>query len=328
MISKSFLVCVLGIYASFLTWGILQERVSSTPYHSSGQSGSSGRRYYRYFIVLNLAQSLMASLVAIVYSYVRGINLHLRMSGRELRQYMLVGFFNCIGSPFGYASLKHIDYPTMILGKSCKLVPVMLTSVLFYGQRYPLTKYASVALITVGVSLFMLLHDNEQAESHKRANSVYGLVLLSINLVIDGVTNSSQDRIFKEHKSVSGMQMMVMMNLCSSLYMALYLLAYPFSTELRDSLLFMHQFPTVVNDIALFSLCGGLGQIFIFYTLEKFGSMSLVAVNVTRKLFTILLSVVWFGHHLTVSQYLAVALVFSGIILETASPKTRKVKKS
>jgi UDP-galactose transporter B1 len=68
----------------------------------------------------------------------------------------------------------------------------------------------------------------------------------------------------------------------------------------------------VIRDIALFGLCGAIGQCFIFYSLERYGSLRLVTVTVTRKLFTMLLSVVWFKHELALGQWSGVALVFLG----------------
>lgn len=41
-----------------------------------------------------------------------------------------------------------------MLGKSCKPIPVMVMGA-FLGKKYPLKKYANVALIVAGVALFM-----------------------------------------------------------------------------------------------------------------------------------------------------------------------------
>jgi len=51
----------------------------------------------------------------------------------------------------------------------------------------------------------------------------------------------------------------------------------------------------------------------LVYTLSKFSSLVLVTVTVTRKMFTMLLSVMWFGHTISVMQWAGVALVFGGI---------------
>ncbi|KAG0226908.1 UDP-galactose transporter [Actinomortierella wolfii] len=311
-------VCVVGIYTCFLTWGYFQEKVSTTPY---GQDAVK----FRFFIVLNMVQALTASLVAFIYLKVQGITVTLP-SKNLLGRYFQVALLNAMASPFSYAALKHIDYPTMILTKSCKLVPVMFMNVLLYRRRFPLYKYVCVALITVGVSGFMLLAPMDE---HKKKgavqSSMYGMFLVLINLTLDGITNSTQDQIFHSFK-VTGQQMMCFMNLFMSLFMAVWLLN-PMNPELGNALAFCQTHPSVLKDIAMFSICGALGQCFIFYTLQHYGSLSLVTVTVTRKLFTILLSVVAYGHVLGLGQWIMVAVVFTGIGLEAYVKRKEKLEK-
>uniref|UniRef100_A0A914VQS9 Uncharacterized protein n=1 Tax=Plectus sambesii TaxID=2011161 RepID=A0A914VQS9_9BILA len=38
-------------------------------------------------------------------------------------------------------SLQFVAYPTQVLGKSCKPIPIMVFGVLFARRRYPLLKY-------------------------------------------------------------------------------------------------------------------------------------------------------------------------------------------
>ncbi|ORZ18514.1 UAA transporter [Absidia repens] len=316
-----FAFCVLGIYTCFLTWGVVQERVSTTPYGDQGTP-----KKFKFFIVLNLVQSLIAALVAFLYVKATGRRINLKSTPQGLYlKYAQVAFFNCIGSPFGYASLKHIDYPTMILGKSCKLVPVMFMNVLVYRRRFPLHKYICVALVTAGVSLFMLYHNVDSSNKKAAAtNSMWGLFLLCTNLAIDGLTNATQDQIFHTYSSiVSGQHMMFYMNAIGSLFSASYLVLHPYNDELQQAILFCSTHPAVIRDILLFGLCGAIGQCFIFYTLQHYGSLRLVTVTVTRKLFTMLLSVFWFNHVLSVGQWSGVALVFSAIGLEAYIKKIK-----
>jgi UDP-galactose transporter B1 len=141
--------------------------------------------------------------------------------------------------------------------------------------------------------------------------------------MIDGTINSTQDQMFKKHK-LQGTSMMFFMNSFSFVLMLLFLMVNPFSTELSDAIGFCSTHPAIVYDILLFSLAGALGQCFIFMTLEHFGSLILVTVTVTRKMFSIILSVLWFGHRLSLGQWGSVALVFIAIAWEAtgkAGPK-------
>ncbi|RIA98758.1 UAA transporter, partial [Glomus cerebriforme] len=297
------------IYTCFLTWGVLQERISTTPY------GEAKIGRFRYFIFLNMTQSFLASTVAFFYLIITRNLIFNNVNLSLFKKLIQVSFFGTIGAPFGYESLKHLDYPTIILGKSCKLVPVMMMNIILYRKKFPLHKYFVVLLITVGVSAFTLLQPISEKKKAVASNSLYGITLLTMNLLIDGITNSTQDQIFRKFK-ISGLQMMFFMNLLSGTYMLIYLLL-PISSELSKAIEFCIEYPEVLQDILLFALCGALGQCFIFSTLKNFGSMILVTITVTRKLFTMLLSIFLFDHHLNVGQWVAVALVFLGIGLES-----------
>ncbi len=111
--------------------------------------------------------------------------------------------------------------------------------------------------------------------------------------------------------------MMFFMNVCSATLMAGYLMiSNPFTHELSKAIAFCSEHPSVWYDIGLFALMGALGQVFIFYTLQTFGSLVLVTVTVTRKMLSIIISVVWFGHVLSGGQWLGVGIVFIGVCLE------------
>lgn len=62
-------------------------------------------------------------------------------------------------------------------------------------------------------------------------------------------------------------------------------------------------------------------------TLSIFGSLLLVTVTVTRKMLTMIISVLWFGHKLTGMQWLGVGLVFGGIGVEAELSKREKQAK-
>ena len=83
--------------------------------------------------------------------------------------------------------------------------------------------------------------------------------------------------------------------------------------ELSSAISFLQRHPSVLYDVLGFAACGAVGQLFIFATLERFSSLLLVTVTVTRKMLTMLLSVLWFGKRLTSGQWLGVGLVFGGV---------------
>jgi UDP-galactose transporter B1 len=47
-------------------------------------------------------------------------------------------------------ALQHVSYPTQVLGKSIKPVPVMLFGVLIARKRYHLMKYLGIFMVVLG----------------------------------------------------------------------------------------------------------------------------------------------------------------------------------
>lgn len=60
-------------------------------------------------------------------------------------------------------ALQHVNYPTQVIGKSCKPIPVMILGVLLGRKRYPTSKYLFVLMIVIGVGVFM--YKDSQANS-------------------------------------------------------------------------------------------------------------------------------------------------------------------
>ena len=315
--------CVGGIYFFFLTWGILQERIATIAY----QQADGKLVKFSSFTLLNSLQSFTASVVAFLFiKFLQKQEGHLRkvVANKSLLfELGRVALSGCMASPFGYAALRHLSYPTMVLGKSCKLVPVMLMNILVGGKRFTSIKYFTVVLITIGVCSFMLLEDGPDANSKTKSTSWYGLLLLLINLTLDGATNSWQDKLFvKWH--ITSQQLMLFMNVFSCFFLVTQLvITQPLNNQLWTGINFLVQNPKAMRDILAFCLAGSLGQVFIFLTIEWFGSLTLVTVTVTRKLMTILLSLLWFDHKMNQLQWFSVALVFLALALESVSKRIK-----
>lgn len=94
-----------------------------------------------------------------------------------------------------------------------------------------------------------------------------------------------------------------------------------------QTIAFLRSHSSAVDPLIQFALLGGAGQLFIFETIQHFGSLALVTVTVTRKLVTMLLSVAVFGHRLAPAQWAAVAVVFTGIGLEAAMKRSEILAK-
>lgn len=208
-----------------------------------------------------------------------------------LLRYVQIAASQSLSSLLALHSLSHgISYPTLTLAKSCKLVPVLLANVVLYRRRFAPYKYLVVTLVTLGISLFMLAAPSKK-KSSSADSSLVGLLLLLANQALDGTTNSTQDEVFGTF-TISGPQMMLVMNFFSFALMAASLVL-PMPSffggsggrsagELARTVAFVHRHPEVSRDLIGYALAGSIGQVAIFETLERFGSLTLVAITVSQ----------------------------------------------
>ncbi|KAF1829638.1 UAA transporter [Decorospora gaudefroyi] len=344
-------ICVAGIYGSFMTWAWIQERLTTTTH------GPSNERW-TYSIFLMTVQSAFAAITGLMYLHISaktdpktGLRKVPPIFPSKDILFPLLGIAvtSSLAAPFGYASLKHVDYVTFILAKSCKLLPVMFLHISLFQKRYPLYKYAVIGFVTLGVAVFTLHSPSTAKKAAKKgvsadASQALGLMLLGVNLLFDGLTNTVQDHIFGTFKGFTGPQMMCAQNIMSTALTVAYLILSPYvantslgswlglsatgNGELSDALSFVTKYPSVGWDVLMFSACGAVGQVFIFHTLAHFSSLLLVTVTVTRKMLTMVWSVWWFGHEITGMQWVGVGLVFGGIGAEAAVGRREKAKKA
>ncbi|CDK27019.1 unnamed protein product [Kuraishia capsulata CBS 1993] len=317
-------ICVGGIYASFISWALLFERISTRGY------GPDESEFFKAPLLINGVQSLFACLVGSVYLSLKTKKFQTPLSflgnPEILKSFATIAVTQTISSPIAYCSLSHVSYLTYLLAKSCKLIPVMLVHKLIYSRSFPLFKYFVAFLVTVGVSVFTLGNGKAKPGSND-GNTLLGMAFLVISLFMDGLTNSTQDNMFKKKLGVTGAHLMSGLNFLACGLSLVYVIL--FTTELQDSARFIVNYPQVLHDILVFAVLGSIGQIFIFITLEKFDSIVLVTVTVTRKMLSMLFSVFLFGHDLSLLQWVGVACVFGGISAEAivglkSQPKTKK----
>lgn len=298
------LICVGGIYSSFLLWGLFQEQFSLSTLQVP-------------LVQLSL-QSFLAMIAGTAYLKFQHPSKPLVIRSKALwLNVMTIALAQSIAAPLSYQAMSCVSYTLYLLAKSCKLIPLLTVHYVLYGTIYPKYKYFIALVVTVGVVTFTLSGSGSKSKSLSADdNQVYGLIVLAASLLLDAYVNSSQDSLFKKFKSITGAHLMIYLNCFTMVYASSYALL--FTTEFQDT---WNNYSVLNGDVKVmfyYSLCGAIGQIFIFLTLENFSSVVLVTVNVTRKIISMALSVVIFGHHLGFYQWLGVLLVFVGVFLESA----------
>lgn len=308
-----FAACGVCIFVFYFYFGILQERITRGSYGS----GDAEERF-TYSLALVFSMCVANFLYAFVMSR------YVMDQGHDTtpsKYYATCALTYLLAMVCSNKALMWVNYPTQVIGKSCKPIPVMILGVLLGRKKYPLLKYLFVFLIVAGVALFMY-KDNSRTKDDKSNSALLGLgeILLIASLTCDGLTGAVQERMKVEHQTKSG-HMMVAMNKWSILYLGVALMA---TGEMWQFLAFVQRHPGILWQMASLSVASALGQHFIFLCVTEFGPLPCSIITTTRKFFTVLGSVVFFGNALSGRQWVGTALVFSGLFLDSTYGKVKK----
>lgn len=164
---------------------------------------------------------------------------------------------------------------------------------------------------------------NDKKETTTKNSTGFGELLLILSLIMDGLTSAVQERMKAEYNTRSG-HMMLNMNFWSFIFSGIMIVL---SGELIAFLGFLQRHPSSIWQILLFTATGAIGQYFIFVMVTDFGPLPCSIVTTTRKFFSVLASVLFFGNALLVRQWLATLLVFLGLFLDSFYGKTSSTKK-
>ena len=151
-------------------------------------------------------------------------------------------------------------------------------------------------------------------------NHWIGVLLIIVSLLLDGLLGHYEDKA-KIKYSISGFCLMRNMTLCSFLFgllgntfqiiilIVLFLVTIP-SGEFFAAVKFCTTNPSAYVYVLLFSACGSIGQMFIFLTVAKFGSLVFAIVKTTRKFMSIIISILMYNYPFTSLQYIGMTVIF------------------
>ncbi|XP_035280016.1 adenosine 3'-phospho 5'-phosphosulfate transporter 1 isoform X2 [Anguilla anguilla] len=308
------LFCAVGLQTSYLTWGVLQERVMTRSY--GAVEGGAGERFTdsQFLVFMNRILALtVAGLCCALFKQPR--------HAAPMYKYSFASLSNILSSWCQYEALKYISFPTQVLAKASKVIPVMLMGKMVSRKSYEYWEYFTAALISVGVSLFLL-----SSAGHKHPSTVTtfsGVVILGGYIVFDSFTSNWQDSLFRY--KMSSVQMMFGVNLFSCLFTVGSLLE---QGALFQSLAFMARHAEFAFHAVLLSVCSACGQLFIFYTIGQFGAAVFTIIMTLRQAMAILLSCFLYGHAVSVAGGLGIAVVFLALFLRVyARSRMKKSKK-
>lgn len=228
-----------------------------------------------------------------------------------------------------------ISYPLQVIFKSAKPLSVMVLGLMFC-KRYTIQRYFFVLIIVTGVVVFKLFEAKE--DKHAKNNTaratdtsknnkdsdtyiqLIGTCLLVFSLSMDGVLGAIQDRMRAIHKP-SFRQLMFNTYLWGCGYLIITIVI---KLEFLEVFPFISRHPEVLWHFLTFGLADAIGNVFIFTMISCFGALACSVTGTVRKFFSVVLSIVIFGHPSTLTQWFGAALVFAALLADAFFGKNKK----
>lgn len=297
------LFCVVGLQGAYLTWGVLQERIMTIEY---GRTDFEKGEYFKNSQFLVFINRILAMCIGMTVLAVQPQPNHTA----PLYKYSYSSFSNIMSSWCQYEALKFVSFPTQVLAKASKVIPVMLMGKVVSRRNYEYHEYLTAIMISIGVSMFLLTSGD--VTRHKGTITTFsGVILLVGYMTFDSFTSNWQGELFIRHK-MSSIQMMTGVNMFSCLLTGVSLIE---QGGFFDSIGFMSRHPSFVFHAVILSLCSAVGQLFIFFTISKFGAVTFTIIMTIRQALAVLISCIIYGHPVGVVGYFGVVIVFLALLL-------------
>ena len=199
-------------------------------------------------------------------------------------------------------------------------VPVMAWSWVTQTRKYNANDYLSAATVTLGCVLFVLTGDitapslinpdNPSAAASALSFTTVGITLLAIFMIFDGLTCTSQDKLFSSYDMHSCNQL-----LYTAAWSAVLSLAFlGLSGQIWGALGFVVRHPDSLWLMLLQSVVSTTVQLFIVFTIKQYGALNFALMMTLRQFLSIVLSCLVFQHNLSGMQWAGTLLVIGGLV--------------
>lgn len=289
----------IGIIIFLAIHGLLQERIMTRPY------GSELFKFSIFLVFWNRVLALVFGGIMIV------IKREPLIWTAPFWKYFAISISNTASTACQYESLKYISFPLLMIGKSFKMIPVMLWGIAISRKRYSMIDWATSVSVTGGVILFLLT--GTVSSPQHTGFVIWGVLWILGFLVLDGFTLVFQEKLFSEHKT-SRYNQMVYVNLGSGLIALIVLLI---TRTLVKSFHFWKVHPHIVGDTFYLSLAVVAGQWCLYGQNEEFGALVVAATMNVRQVISTIISYVAYHHHISAWQIIAFVIIFSSLFLKT-----------
>ncbi|CAH1155323.1 unnamed protein product [Phaedon cochleariae] len=292
-----FALCTGAVFLFFLLYGYMQELLFTID----------GFQAYGWY--LTLVQFGFYSVFGLVETKVRSVGAR----KIPMQTYFLLAVLTLGTMGFSNASLGYLNYPTQVIFKCCKLIPVLAGGILIQGKRYGPLDFIAAVLMCFGLTLFTLADSQVQPNFNTK-----GITMISLALLCDAIIGNVQEKSMKNYGAANAEVVLYSYSL-GFLYIFVVMIC---TGDFVDGLQFFAQNPRKTYGYAfIFSITGYLGIQVVLTLVRTTGAFAAVTVTTCRKAVTIVISFLFFSKPFTFQYLWSGLLVVLGIYLNLLSKK-------
>ncbi|KAF6023086.1 SLC35B3 [Bugula neritina] len=229
----------------------------------------------------------------------------------EMRVYLLLAVLTVATMGLSNMAVGYLNYPTQVIFKCCKLIPVLVGGILIQGKKYGWVDFLACACMSIGLIMFTL------ADSKVQPNfNLYGVAVISGALVADAAIGNVQEKTMKKNE-VKNNEMILYSYSLGFVYIFIGLVA---AGQFLPAFNFFSQHPVQTYGYGVvFSISGYLGVNAVLYQVKAFGALTAVTVTTFRKMVSIIVSFIIFSKPFTIGYIWGGLVVTLGIYLNLYS---------
>jgi hypothetical protein len=302
--------CVLGLCASWIAHGFLQESILTKPY------GSDNFPSVAFLVFASRFGTLLCGLVTVkIIQQKPLVPFELgKFQGGGTKKAMMTSLLPALvgvaGSWIQFGALWFVTFPTLTVFKAAKIVPSMLFGSLFQKKTYPMSDCGEVLIIAIGLAVFTWTSETNP-EVGKFTPSLIGMAMVVACLLFDALAPVVQQRAFIS-LGMNAFQIMYFTSATSVMFCSGMVLAGGQTTTIFN---FFKSHPDALVDVMAMSALAVTGSIFIYLLSIDHGTTILAGVTTARQCATAVLSSVVFAHHMPPAAIAGAGVVFTFLLL-------------
>lgn len=294
-----FMALCLAVFVFYLAYGYMQELIFRLP-------GMQPFGWYLTLIQFVVYSGLSVVELKVTTGIVRRI---------PWKIYLQIAFYTVATMGLSNASVGYLNYPTQVIFKCCKLIPVLIGGIVIQGKRYGLIDFAAAALMSLGLVLFSLADSSVSPNFDPR-----GYIMISLALVADAIIGNVQEKSMKNYGASNGEVVLYSYSI-GSVYIFIGVLL---SGEMFSAVPFFAQHPMeTYGYAAIYAFLGYIGVNVVLTLVRISGALVAVTVTTMRKAVTIIFSFYFFAKPFTINYVWAGLIILVGIYLNVYSKNKR-----